>query len=76
MNNVHFNEFHMLAIGFNSHHLYCVVWSGYSYIQELGMNERIGTLIEGEGLMNDGSAIVLFNVFKTAITSRENLTAG
>lgn len=40
------------------------------------MNERIGTLIEGEGLMNDGSAIVLFNVFKLAITSKDNLTPG
>lgn len=45
-------------------------------VKELGMNERIGTLIEGEGLMNDGSAIVLFNVFKSAITSKEQLTAG
>ena len=45
-------------------------------VKELGMNERIGTLIEGEGLMNDGSAIVLFNLFKKAITSSEALTAG
>ena len=37
--------------------------------------ERIGTLIEGEGLMNDGSAIVLFNVFKAAITTKSGLTA-
>jgi NhaP-type Na+/H+ or K+/H+ antiporter len=45
-------------------------------VKELGMNARIGTLIEGEGLMNDGSAIVLFNVFRVAITSENGLTPG
>jgi NhaP-type Na+/H+ or K+/H+ antiporter len=44
-------------------------------VKELGMNQRIGTLIEGEGLMNDGSAIVLFNVFKGAIVSKGGLVA-
>lgn len=30
---------------------------------ELGVSEKIGTLIEGESLFNDGSAIVVFEVF-------------
>ena len=28
-----------------------------------GVSEKLGTLIEGESLLNDGSAIVVFEVF-------------
>lgn len=36
-------------------------------LKELGVSERLGTLIEGESLLNDGTAIVLFDVFKHAV---------
>ena len=29
-----------------------------------GASKQLGTIIEGESLLNDGAAIVLFNVFK------------
>jgi hypothetical protein len=32
-------------------------------MKELGVSERLGTLMEGESLLNDGTAIVVFNVF-------------
>lgn len=37
-----------------------------------GVSEKLGTLIEGESLFNDGSAIVVFEVFlgKLAFLSR------
>ena len=31
------------------------------------MKETLGTLIEGESLLNDGTAIVVFDVFKHAL---------
>lgn len=34
-----------------------------SYIVIQGVSEKLGTLIEGESLLNDGSAIVVFEVF-------------
>jgi NhaP-type Na+/H+ or K+/H+ antiporter len=37
-------------------------------LKELGVDERLGTLIEGESLMNDGSAIVVFTVALRALT--------
>ncbi|KAH8066721.1 potassium:proton antiporter [Aureococcus anophagefferens] len=36
-------------------------------LKELGVSERLGTLIEGESLLNDGTAIVVFDVFKHAL---------
>ena len=36
-------------------------------LKELGVSERLGTLIEGESLLNDGTAIVIFDVFKHAL---------
>jgi sodium/hydrogen exchanger 10/11 len=32
-------------------------------LKELGASKQLGTIIEGESLLNDGAAIVLFNVF-------------
>ena len=32
-------------------------------MKELGVSEKLGTLMEGESLLNDGTAIVLFSVF-------------
>lgn len=32
-------------------------------MKELGVSERLGTLMEGESLLNDGTAIVVFGVF-------------
>ena len=36
-------------------------------LKDMGVDERLGTLIEGESLMNDGSAIVLYTIFSKAI---------
>ncbi|KAJ8598440.1 hypothetical protein CTAYLR_006856 [Chrysophaeum taylorii] len=36
-------------------------------LKELGVSERLGTLIEGESLLNDGTAIVVFEVFYDAL---------
>ena len=38
-----------------------------SLLKELGVSERLGTLIEGESLLNDGTAIVVFDVFFRAV---------
>ncbi len=37
-------------------------------LKELGASKKLGTLIEGESLLNDGTAIVIFMVFFTALT--------
>uniref|UniRef100_A0A7S3JZM7 Cation/H+ exchanger transmembrane domain-containing protein n=1 Tax=Aureoumbra lagunensis TaxID=44058 RepID=A0A7S3JZM7_9STRA len=39
-------------------------------LKELGVSERLGTLIEGESLLNDGTAIVIFDVFFEALEKR------
>lgn len=39
-----------------------------SLLKELGASKRLATLIEGESLLNDGTAIVLFMVFFAALT--------
>ncbi len=39
-----------------------------SLLKELGTSKKLGTLIEGESLLNDGTAIVLFMVFLVIIT--------
>ncbi len=39
-----------------------------SLLKELGASKKLGTLIEGESMLNDGTAIVLFMVFFAAIT--------
>lgn len=31
-------------------------------LKELGASKKIGTIIEGESLLNDGTAMVVFNV--------------
>lgn len=36
-------------------------------LKELGVSERLGTLIEGESLVNDGTAIVVFDLFFDAL---------
>ena len=33
-------------------------------LKEVGASHRLGTVIEGESLLNDGSAFVLFLIFK------------
>ncbi len=37
-------------------------------LKELGASKKLGTLIEGESLLNDGTAIVIFMVFFAGIT--------
>ncbi len=37
-------------------------------LKELGASKKLGTLIEGESMMNDGTAIVLFMLFFTIVT--------
>ena len=37
-------------------------------LKELGMSPKLGTLIEGESLLNDGTAYVLFIAFKDRST--------
>jgi NhaP-type Na+/H+ or K+/H+ antiporter len=39
-----------------------------SLLKELGASKKLGTLIEGESLLNDGTAIVIFMVILTALT--------
>jgi len=39
-----------------------------SLLKELGASKKLGTLIEGESLLNDGTAIVLFMVFLAVVT--------
>jgi NhaP-type Na+/H+ or K+/H+ antiporter len=39
-------------------------------LKELGASKKLGTLIEGESLLNDGTAIVLFMVFFLGITGQ------
>lgn len=39
-----------------------------SLLKEVGASKKLGTLIEGESILNDGTAIVIFMVFLTAIT--------
>lgn len=39
-----------------------------SILKEAGASKKLATLIEGESLLNDGTAIVIFMVFLTAIT--------
>jgi len=37
-------------------------------LKELGASKKLGTLIEGESMLNDGTAIVLFMLFFTAVS--------
>eukprot|EP00828_Plagiopyla_frontata_P017581 TRINITY_DN2275_c0_g1_i7.p1 TRINITY_DN2275_c0_g1~~TRINITY_DN2275_c0_g1_i7.p1 ORF type:complete len:1063 (-),score=155.68 TRINITY_DN2275_c0_g1_i7:82-3270(-) len=46
-----------------------------SLLKELGASKTLATLIEGESLLNDGSAIVLFEVVEE-IVEGQNVTAG
>lgn len=39
-------------------------------LKELGVSPRLGTLIEGESLLNDGTAIVVFDVFLEMVLVR------
>lgn len=39
-----------------------------SLLKHMGTSKKLGTLIEGESLLNDGTAIVIFMVFLTIIT--------
>ncbi|MBE0674509.1 MAG: cation:proton antiporter, partial [Bacteroidales bacterium] len=41
-----------------------------SLLKELGASKKLGTLIEGESLLNDGTAIVLFMVFLAVVTGQ------
>lgn len=45
-------------------------------LKELGASKKLGTLIEGESLLNDGTAIVIFMVFFAAITGQVSDTNG
>ena len=39
-------------------------------MKELGVSERLGTLMEGESLLNDGTAIVMFTIFFSQLQVR------
>ncbi len=45
-------------------------------LKELGASKKLGTLIEGESLLNDGTAIVIFNVIFLGITASAGAEAG
>ncbi len=45
-------------------------------LKELGASKKLGTLIEGESLLNDGTAIVLFMVFFLGISGEASDTNG
>ena len=45
-------------------------------LKELGASKKLGTLIEGESLLNDGTAIVIFNVFLLTVTGAASDTNG
>ena len=45
-------------------------------LKDLGASKKLGTLIEGESLLNDGTAIVIFMVFLAAITGNVSDTNG
>lgn len=44
-------------------------------LKELGASKKLGTLIEGESLLNDGTAIVIFMVFLFAVIGGGNETS-
>lgn len=44
-------------------------------LKELGASKKLGTLIEGESLLNDGTAIVIFMVFFLALTGDASNTS-
>jgi len=46
-----------------------------SLLKNLGASKKLGTLIEGESLLNDGTAIVLFMVFLAGITGEATGTS-
>jgi NhaP-type Na+/H+ or K+/H+ antiporter/CRP-like cAMP-binding protein len=46
-----------------------------SLLKNLGASKKLGTLIEGESLLNDGTAIVLFMVFLVGITGEATGTS-
>lgn len=45
-------------------------------LKEVGAAKTLGTLIEGESLLNDGSAIVVFQVFYTALQQEGSWVGG
>jgi len=45
-------------------------------LKELGASKKLGTLIEGESLLNDGTAIVAFVVLIGAVTGTKAFSAG
>ena len=45
-------------------------------LKELGASPRLGTLIEGESLVNDGTSILIFLVFKNSVDGVAKITAG
>jgi NhaP-type Na+/H+ or K+/H+ antiporter len=44
-------------------------------LKDLGASKKLGTLIEGESLLNDGTAIVIFMVFLYAVTGAASETS-
>lgn len=45
-------------------------------LKDLGASKKLGTLIEGESLLNDGTAIVIFMVFFAALSGNASDTNG
>ncbi|XP_078333950.1 sperm-specific sodium:proton exchanger-like isoform X2 [Crassostrea virginica] len=45
-------------------------------LRDLGASKQLAMVVEGESLINDGTAIVFYNVFVKLATSEEGLTGG
>ena len=43
----------------------------YPPLASPGASKQLGVIIEGESLLNDGAAIVLFNVFKDELVPHQ-----
>jgi sodium/hydrogen exchanger 10/11 len=43
-------------------------------LRDLGASKQLAMVIEGEALLNDGAAIVFFNVFLRLVTSEQGTT--
>ena len=63
---------------FNAQYLLIVVFiyrfNNVTCVNVTGASKQMAMVIEGEALLNDGAAIVFFNVFLKLITSEINIS--